>query len=68
MSPLKIISCELSGDFAAFSDPSVTTNQTVYFIPSKSAIIGLIGGLIGVRRNIRKIAFKEKWYNDKFLD
>ena len=68
MITLKIISCELSGDFAAFSDPSITTNQSVYFIPSKSAIIGLIGGLIGVRRDITKIAFEEKWYNDEFLD
>jgi CRISPR-associated protein Cas5 subtype I-B len=41
------------GDFAAFRDPSVTSNQTVYYIPSKSAIIGLIGAIIGIQRGNR---------------
>jgi CRISPR-associated protein Cas5h len=44
------LSFTLSGDFAAFKDPSVTTNQTVYYIPSKSAVIGLIGAMLGVER------------------
>jgi CRISPR-associated protein Cas5 subtype I-B len=47
---LKILSFRLSGQFAAFRDPSVTSNQTVYYIPSKSAVIGLIGGMMGVER------------------
>ena len=47
---MKILSFRLSGQFAAFRDPSVTSNQTVYFIPSKSAVIGLIGGMMGVER------------------
>jgi len=48
---LSVVSFELEGDFAAFRDPSVTTNQTVYTIPSKSALIGLIGALIGIDRS-----------------
>jgi CRISPR-associated protein Cas5h len=44
------VSFNLEGDYAAFRDPSVTTNQTVYVIPSKSAIIGLLGGMLGFRR------------------
>ncbi len=48
---MNIVSFELEGDFAAFRDPSVTTNQTVYTIPSKSALIGLIGALIGIDRS-----------------
>jgi CRISPR-associated protein Cas5h len=48
---LSIISFDLEGDFAAFKDPSVTTNQIVTVIPSKSALIGLIGALLGVTRS-----------------
>ncbi|CAE6493558.1 CRISPR-associated protein Cas5 [Candidatus Nitrosotenuis uzonensis] len=48
---LKIISFAVSGAFAAFRDPSVTSNQTVYFIPSKSAVIGLLGAIVGVQRS-----------------
>ncbi len=47
---MSIVSFDLEGDFAAFKDPSVTTNQTVTIIPSKSAVIGLIGALLGIRR------------------
>jgi len=50
MKLLNVLSFRLTGDFAAFRDPSVTSNQTVYYIPSKSAIIGLIGAIIGVQR------------------
>lgn len=46
----EVVSFEIEGDFAAFHDPSVTTNQTSYIIPSKSSVIGLIGAMIGVKR------------------
>lgn len=48
---MKLISLRVSGAFAAFRDPSVTSNQTVYFIPSKSAVIGMLGAIIGVQRS-----------------
>ena len=48
---MSIVSFDLEGDFAAFRDPSVTTNQTVTVIPSKSAVIGLIGALLGIQRS-----------------
>ena len=48
---MSIVSFDLEGDFAAFKDPSVTTNQTVTIIPSKSAVIGLLGALLGIRRS-----------------
>ena len=64
MSLLKIISFDLKGDFASFTDPSITTNQTVYYIPSKSAIIGLLGALIGVERDM----VNYEWYSDKFCE
>jgi CRISPR-associated protein Cas5h len=48
---LNILSFRLNGQFSAFRDPSVTSNQTVYYIPSKSAVIGLLGAMIGIQRN-----------------
>jgi CRISPR-associated protein Cas5h len=48
---LKIISFRISGSFAAFRDPSVTSNQTVYYIPSKSAVVGILGAMIGIKRS-----------------
>jgi CRISPR-associated protein Cas5h len=47
---LNVISFRIRGDFAAFRDPSVTANQTVYYIPSKSAVIGILGAIIGIKR------------------
>jgi len=61
-----IISFVASGAFAAFRDPSVTTNQTVYFIPSKSAVIGLLGAIIGVERSNNLGDKYEKPYRDFF--
>lgn len=46
----RIISFEVTGNYASFRDPSVTTNQVIYYIPSKSAIVGLVGAIIGVKR------------------
>lgn len=48
---MKLISFRLSGAFASFRDPSVTSNQTVYYIPSKSAIVGILGAMIGIKRS-----------------
>ena len=62
---MRLISFDLSGEFAEFSDPSVTSNQIVYFIPSKSAVIGIIGAIIGIKRASTGPA---EWYNDDFLD
>jgi CRISPR-associated protein Cas5 subtype I-B len=54
----------LTGDFAAFRDPSVTSNQTVYYIPSKSAIIGLISAIVGIQRSNRL----DNLYGKEYLD
>jgi len=48
---LNILSFRLNGQYSAFKDPSVTSNQTVYYIPSKSAVIGLLGAMIGIERD-----------------
>lgn len=48
---MRLLTFRLSGNFAAFRDPSVTSNQTVYYIPSKSALIGLIGAMLGIERS-----------------
>jgi CRISPR-associated protein Cas5h len=61
---LSIVSFDLEGDFAAFKDPSVTTNQTVTVIPSKSALIGLLGAMLGVQRSNSFDCL----YSDGYLD
>jgi CRISPR-associated protein Cas5 subtype I-B len=63
---LNVLSFRLTGDFAAFRDPSVTSNQTVYYIPSKSAIIGLIGAIIGIQRSNRLDTLYGREYLDLF--
>lgn len=47
---LKVVSFKASGEFAAFRDPSVTSNQTVYYIPSKTSVVGMIGAMLGIER------------------
>ena len=66
---VSIVSFELEGDFAAFRDPTVTSNQTVYIIPSKSAVVGLIGAIIGLKRpNTLGPYYQELPYCKEYLD
>ena len=46
----RVISFRVSGETAAFRDPSVNTSQSVCYIPSKTAAIGMIGAVLGVQR------------------
>lgn len=48
---MNLISFLISGAFAAFRDPSVTSNQTSYYIPSKSAVVGILGAMVGIQRS-----------------
>ncbi len=61
---MQAVSFDISGAFAAFRDPSVTTNQTVYYIPSKSAVVGILGAILGVKRD----NMLGDLYSDDFLD
>lgn len=61
---MKLISFRISGAFAAFRDPSVTTNQTAYYIPSKSAVVGILGAIIGIPRS----SALRNLYSDKYLE
>lgn len=61
---MKAVSFDMMGSFAAFRDPSVTSNQTVYYIPSKTAIVGIVGAMIGVRRDNRL----GEMYGTEFLE
>ncbi|MFY9300238.1 MAG: CRISPR-associated protein Cas5 [Candidatus Nitrosotenuis sp.] len=63
---MKILTFKISGAFAAFRDPSVTSNQTVYFIPSKSATIGLLGAMMGIERSSNLGEIYGKQYLDFF--
>ena len=59
-----IISFRITGEYASFRDPSVTSNQTVYYIPSKTAIVGILGAMIGITRD-NKLG---EIYSDQYLD
>lgn len=48
---MNLLSFDITGAYGAFRDPTVTTNQTVYFIPSKSAVVGILGAIIGIPRS-----------------
>jgi len=61
---LNIVSFRLSGEFASFRDPSVTSNQLVYLIPSKTAVVGIIGAILGVQREHDF----EKSYSSSYLE
>ena len=65
---MQVISFDVKASFAAFRDPSVTTNQTVYYIPSKSAIIGMLGAMLGVRRDNKLGDIYSKEYIDFFTN
>jgi CRISPR-associated protein Cas5 subtype I-B len=59
-----ILSFDIKGDFASFRDPSITSNQTVYYIPSKSSVLGIIGAIIGVERSH---SFKQQ-FSESYLE
>jgi CRISPR-associated protein Cas5 subtype I-B len=61
----KLIELIVGGRFAAFRDPSVTSNQTVYHVPSKSAVIGLLGAMIGIQRDDSSLG---SLYGSKYMD
>lgn len=63
---MKILSFALSGSFAAFRDPTVTSNQNVYYIPSKSAVIGILGAMIGIPRSLSLGEIYGKEYRNFF--
>ncbi len=65
---MKILSFKISGPFAAFRDPSVTSNQTVYYIPSKSSVIGILGAMIGIERDNLLGEMYGKNYTDLFVN
>lgn len=60
----KILSFNVAGDYASFRDPSVTSNQTVYYIPSKTAVVGILGAILGIKRSNRI----DEMYSTKFLE
>ena len=60
----KILSFCVTGEYASFRDPSITTNQTVYYIPSKTAVVGMLGAMIGIKRDNNLGAI----YSEQYLE
>ena len=64
----KIISFDITGQFASFRDPSVTSNQTVYYIPSKTAVVGILGAMTGITRTNKLGELYSKEYKKFFAE
>ena len=47
----KVLAFTARGRFAAHRDPSVTTHQLVYYAPPKSAVVGMVGAILGTPRS-----------------
>jgi len=47
----RVLAFSARGRFAAHRDPSVTTHQLAYYAPPKSAIVGMVGAIIGTPRS-----------------
>lgn len=65
---MNILNFKANGPFAAFRDPSVTSNQTVYYIPSKSSVIGILGAMIGIERDNKLGDMYGRGYLDLLTD
>jgi CRISPR-associated protein Cas5h len=63
---LRLISFTISAAFAAFKDPTSTSNQLAQYIPSKSAVIGILGAMIGIQRTSSLTELYSKEYVDFF--
>ncbi|MEM4389873.1 MAG: CRISPR-associated protein Cas5 [Candidatus Micrarchaeia archaeon] len=51
---MNVLAFVAEADFGVFRDPSITTSQITYTIPSKSTVIGLLGAILGISRNSRE--------------
>jgi len=47
----RVLAFSARGRFAAHQDPSVTSHQLVYYAPPKSAIVGMVGAILGTPRS-----------------
>lgn len=47
----RVLAFSARGRFAAHRDPSVTTHQLVYYAPPKSAVVGMVGAILGTPRS-----------------
>lgn len=59
-----ILTFNATGAFASFRDPSVTSNQSVYYIPSKTAVVGLLGAVLGIKRSNTL----DELYSEQYLE
>lgn len=48
----------------AFRDPTVTSGQSTYYVPSKSALVGLLGGILGI---VRPDDLQD-WYGQAYVE
>jgi len=69
MNKLEVISFELSGEYALFKKPFANNQPQSFVIPPKTAILGMIGAIMGWRKDdyIKKMPFENFQYGVKLL-
>ncbi len=61
---MKVFSIEVEADFGVFRDPSVTSSQSTYTVPSKSKVVGFLAALIGIHRK----QYEKKTYSEDIVN
>ena len=61
MSKRNILAFDLYGDYALFKKPWCNREQQSFLVPPKTSIIGLVGGILGYKREnyLEKLSFNE---------
>lgn len=65
---LRVAEFGIRGRHAVFKDPSSTSSMSVYYVPPKSAIVGIIGALVGIVRPNDLEDIYSKAYVDLFRE
>ncbi len=63
---MRVAEFGIRGRHAAFKDPSSTSGMSAYYVPPKSALVGIIGALVGITRPDNLDDMYSKAYVDLF--
>lgn len=55
------------GNYAAFMDPRITSSGVTYYSPPHSAILGMLGAILGVKRPTQKEIREGRIYSSEFV-
>lgn len=62
-----VFSFRVRGNYAAFMDPRTTSSGVTYYSPPHSAILGMLGAILGVKRPTQEEIREGKIYGSEFV-